>query len=202
MVRVWRCGAGDMDCSGRRALGHGAGRGPRLKRLGALRRRWLTPFDRRIWLKRHGSRELHRLCARAVDANGDRVLRVASTLLTGSAEIVCASSTAYSASSGVWGGGGDAFGIERRQTHQPSRYKRYAACHAAIAFPEPLAPTTAAAPVWRMRATISSTSGTGGHATTWRGLRVSAHGDRRKRPWRSPKPGMPITETGDGDRLR
>ncbi len=27
------------------------------------------------------------------------------------------------------------------------------------------------------------------------------HGDHRNRPWRSPKPGIAITETGDGDRL-
>jgi hypothetical protein len=26
-------------------------------------------------------------------------------------------------------------------------------------------------------------------------------GDHRTRAWRSPKPGIPITETGDGDRL-
>jgi hypothetical protein len=34
----------------------------------------------------------------------------------------------------------------------------------------------------------------------WRSPKT-ADGDHRKRTWRSPKTGMPITENGDGDRL-
>jgi hypothetical protein len=34
----------------------------------------------------------------------------------------------------------------------------------------------------------------------WRSPKT-VDGDHRKRPWRSPKTGMPITENGDGDRL-
>jgi len=34
----------------------------------------------------------------------------------------------------------------------------------------------------------------------WRSPKT-VHGDHRNRAWRSPKPGMAITENGDGDRL-